>query len=220
MNYILVGHGGHSRVIQEMIESAAPCRIAAYLDDRYQKLVKRGDIYYGPVSAARSVLSHVYCGKLVIAVTDNLTRKSVVKRLNLADDCYTSVISTHAIISPSAEIGAGTVVMPGAIVNAEAKIGKHGIINTASVVEHNCRLSDFAHISSKACLTSGVKVREGVLVGANATVIPDVEIGQWAVVGAGATVTSDVPEFAQALGVPAKVVNKEKGGGFNAYMSF
>ena len=194
--------------------------IAAYLDDRYQKLVKRGDIYYGPVSAARSVLSHVYCGKLVIAVTDNLTRKSVVKRLNLADDCYTSVISTHAIISQSAEIGAGTVVMPGAIVNAEAKIGRHGIINTASVVEHGCRVSDFAHISSKACLTSGVKVREGVLVGANATVIPDVEIGQWAVVGAGATVTSDVPEFAQALGVPAKVVNQEKGGGFNAYMSF
>ena len=219
MNYILVGQDDHSKVVQEMIESTAPNRIAAILDDRYERLFKKGDIYYGPIAAARSVMSHVYCGKLVITVGDNFTRKSVIKRLNLTDDCYTSVISNRAIVSPSAEIGEGTVVMPGAIVNANAKIGKHGIVNTAAVIEHDCRLSDFVHVSSSACVTSGVKVSEGVLIGANATVIPDVEIGRWAVVGAGATVTSDIPEFAQALGVPAKIIKKEKGG-FNARASF
>ncbi len=220
MNYILVGQDGHSKVVREMIESAAPSRIAAYLDDRYEKLFKKGDVYYGPVAAAKSVMSHVYCGKLIIAVGDNLTRKTIVRRLNLADDCYASVISTHAIVSPSAEIGVGTVVMPGAVVNADAKIGKHGIINTASVIEHDCCISDFVHVSPRACLTSGVKAGQGVLIGANSTIIPDVEIGRWAVVGAGATVARDIPEFSQALGVPARVFKKEKGGGFNAKAGF
>lgn len=220
MNYILVGDDGHSKVVKDMIESAAPDRIAAYLDNRYEKLFKKGDIYYGPIAAAKSLLSHVFCARLVITISDNLTRKTVVNQLNLADDCYTSVISKRAIVSPNAEIGVGTVVMPGAIVNAEAKIGKHGIINTASVVEHDCHIDDFVQISPRACLTSGVKVNQGVLVGANATVIPDVEIGRWAVVGAGATVTADVPEFAQALAVPARVYKKEKGGGFNTNASY
>lgn len=211
MNYILVGHGDHCNVVKDMIESVAPDRIAAYLDDRYERLFKKGNIYYGPIAAAQSLMNHVLCARLVITISDNSTRKAVVKRLNLVDDCYASVISNHAVVSPSAEIGAGTVVMPGAILNANARVGKHGIINTSSVVEYDCHIGDFVHVSSRACLTSRVKVNEGALIGASSTVIPDVEIGSWALVGAGATVTSNLPDSAQALVAPARVFKKEKG---------
>lgn len=51
--------------------------------------------------------------------------------------------------------------------------------------------------------------RAGARIGANATILcgePLRTIGRWALVGAQALVASDVPDFALALGAPAKVV--------------
>lgn len=49
-------------------------------------------------------------------------------------------------------------------------------------------------------------VRRGATIGANATVVCGHVIGRYAFVGAGAVVTSDLPDFALALGTPARVV--------------
>ncbi len=49
-------------------------------------------------------------------------------------------------------------------------------------------------------------VRYGATIGANATILPGVTIGEYAMVGAGAVVTKDVPDHAQVVGNPAKIV--------------
>ena len=49
--------------------------------------------------------------------------------------------------------------------------------------------------------------------GAGATILPGVCIGRHAIVGAGSVVTKDVPDYAVAVGNPAKVIkmlDKEK----------
>jgi acetyltransferase-like isoleucine patch superfamily enzyme len=51
-----------------------------------------------------------------------------------------------------------------------------------------------------------VSIGEDCWLGTNVVVLPGVTIGKGAVVGAGAVVTKDVPEYAIALGIPAKVV--------------
>jgi UDP-2-acetamido-3-amino-2,3-dideoxy-glucuronate N-acetyltransferase len=48
-------------------------------------------------------------------------------------------------------------------------------------------------------------VRRGASIGANATVVCGHTIGCYAFVGAGAVVTRDVPDYAIALGVPARI---------------
>ncbi len=45
-----------------------------------------------------------------------------------------------------------------------------------------------------------------VWVGHGATILPGVKIGTGAAIGAGAVVSNDVPDFAVAVGVPAKVI--------------
>jgi acetyltransferase-like isoleucine patch superfamily enzyme len=50
------------------------------------------------------------------------------------------------------------------------------------------------------------RVRRGASIGSNATVLPGVTIGCHALIGAGAVVTKDVPDFAIAVGVPARVI--------------
>ena len=54
--------------------------------------------------------------------------------------------------------------------------------------------------------TKPVKICEGAFIGVNATILPGVTIGRHAVIGAGAVVTQDVPDYATAVGMPAKVV--------------
>ena len=50
------------------------------------------------------------------------------------------------------------------------------------------------------------RVRRGATLGANVTVLPGIEIGRYALVGAGATVTASLPDYALAVGVPARPV--------------
>jgi len=51
-----------------------------------------------------------------------------------------------------------------------------------------------------------IAVAENVWIGAQATVVGDCRIGKGAVIGALAVVTSDIPDFAIAVGNPARVV--------------
>jgi UDP-2-acetamido-3-amino-2,3-dideoxy-glucuronate N-acetyltransferase len=48
-------------------------------------------------------------------------------------------------------------------------------------------------------------VKEGASLGANSTVVCGVTIGRFAFIGAGAVVTKDIPDFALAVGNPARV---------------
>lgn len=48
-------------------------------------------------------------------------------------------------------------------------------------------------------------IEDDVWIGANATILKGVTIGHGAVIGAASVVTSDIPEYAVAVGNPAKV---------------
>ena len=47
-------------------------------------------------------------------------------------------------------------------------------------------------------------VKRGATIGANSTIVCGTTIGKYAVIGAGAVVKTDVPDYAIAVGVPAK----------------
>ena len=51
-----------------------------------------------------------------------------------------------------------------------------------------------------------VLIRESAWIGAGATILPGVCVGRHAVVGACSVVTKDVPDYAVAVGNPAKVI--------------
>lgn len=54
-----------------------------------------------------------------------------------------------------------------------------------------------------------VTIKKNAWIGMNVTICPGVTIGKYAVVGAGAVVTKDIPDYAVAVGVPAKVIKMQ-----------
>ncbi|MFC3884789.1 acetyltransferase [Bacillus songklensis] len=213
MKIVIVGKGGHSKVIKDIILSNKEYKIVAYLDDRYEDVTMIDGMYYGPIMAAQKMIGYFDDLKFVIAIGNNKIRKSIVGQLALSERDYATLIHSKAVISPSAKIGSGTVVMASAVINTDAEIGHHAIINTNAVVEHDNKIGDFVHISPGATLTGSVTVGEGTHIGACAVVIPNVQIEEWSVVGAGATVIHDIPTNCTAVGTPAKIIRKEAIGG-------
>lgn len=174
--------------------------VKAFVDDNPRVTTYKGI----PVVKSSKGLS-----PFIVSIGSNVVRKRIAESLS-ADFCR--VFHPSAVISPSAVIGEGTVVMQGAVIQAEARVGKHCIVNTAATIDHECCLGDYVHLSPRVTLCGNVQVDEGIRIGAGATVIQGVKIGRWCVIGAGSVVTKDIPDGVVAVGTickPIKPINSE-----------
>ncbi|MEH7076826.1 acetyltransferase [Neobacillus drentensis] len=210
MNVVVIGHGGHSKVVSDIIRANKELQFIGYLDNKYERIQLMNNFIYGPVEAANQLKQEYNNLKFVMAIGDNKVRKSVVEKLGYSKSDFITIFHPSAYISPSAKIGHGTVIMPQAVINADVVIGDHCIINSCSVVEHDSRLEDYVHLCPNSTIAGTVEMGEGSCVGSGATIIPNISIGEWTMIGAGATVIDHVPSNCLAMGTPAKVkmINK------------
>lgn len=207
MKILIIGHGGHSKVVKDIILSNEGYEIVGYLDDLYTDKTIIDNLYFGAIKDAWEIINNFNDIKLVIAIGNNKVRKRISGILNQPIEMYATLIHKTAIISPYAHVGNGTVIMPNVVVNADTNIGNHTIINTGSIIEHDNIIDDFVHISPHATLSGSIIIEEGAHIGVSATMIPGVKIGKWSIVGAGSVVINDFPSNCTAAGIPAKVIN-------------
>lgn len=193
---IFYGAGGHAKVVIEAW-MASGGKVTAVYDDNESIKTLLGKSVSGKYQPNKFPDT-----KLLITIGNNKIRKDISSKVGNA---FGKVIHPSTIISPSAKIDDGTVVMAGGILQAETIVGKHVIINTSASIDHDCFIGDFAHIAPGVVLCGDVRIGEGALIGAGSVVLPGVSVGKWAVVGAGSVVTSDIPDLAVAVGVPSKV---------------
>ncbi|RZL43355.1 MAG: acetyltransferase [Pedobacter sp.] len=194
----LFGASGHAKVIIDILRKSE-VEITGLFDDN----PNLNELYSFPVLGK-------YNGQqldkpLIISIGDNKIRQKISEKVKAF---FGKAIYADAIISPSAFIDEGTVVMQGAVIQASAQIGKHVIINTCASVDHDCKIGNFAHISPQSSLCGNVEVGEGTHIGAGATVIPNIKIGKWCKIGAGAVVIRDIPDFVTVVGNPARILKK------------
>lgn len=209
MKIAILGNGGHSKVIQDIIACYSNYEIIAILDDKYEFISKLDDIIYAPLFYINEMIK--WDIKIVIGIGDNRTRRMLARKINIDQSKYLTLIHPTAVISPTAKVGPGTVVMPHALINAGSVIGYHCIVNTGSIIEHHNVIGNYTHICPNATLTGNVVVGDGVEIGASATIIPSINIGHWSLVGAGSTVIKDIPAHSKAVGSPTRLLKSEDG---------
>lgn len=140
----MIGAGGHSKVIQDIVRANGDLTLYAVLDQNMkQKEVVDGVIYAHTDMIDDFVSECKFC----IAIGNNQVRKKLVEEFNIPFEKYIALIHPTAVISPSATVGRGTVVMPNTVINADAVIGNHSIVNSGAIIEHDNRLRDFVHVS-------------------------------------------------------------------------
>jgi len=200
---VIVGGGGHAAVCAEILRSRANVELVGYTDT-----VARPNFelqYLGDDAELPNLIGGV-ANCVFVALGSNHLRRDKIDQIRGLGIRMISAVNPDTIISPNVEIGDGVAIMPGAVVNARTKIGSGVVINTGATVDHDCILGSCAHIGPGVNLAGSVEVGECAFLGVGGCAIPGVKIGQSAIVGAGAAVTSDVPDFATAVGVPARVI--------------
>ena len=81
-----------------------------------------------------------------------------------------------------------------------------------SIETHDHDLGEWGK-GKEISIPSGLKIGEGAFIGLHATILNSCNyIGKYARIGSGAVVTKDIPDYAMAVGVPAKVVKYVKEG--------
>lgn len=201
-NVYLFGASGHGKVVKDILH-ANGVKVEAFVDDNSEL----------NECAGRPVL-HDVKGRspMIVSIGNCRIHKLVVERLIALnkDIEFTTAIHPSAVVSPSAKIGEGTVVMAGAVINADAVIGKHCIVNTGATIDHECVIGDYCHIAPGVNISGDSHIGEGTWVGVGSCVIQCLNIGKWSFIGAGSVVVKDVPDGVVAYGNPCKVIHENE----------
>ncbi|NEW04730.1 acetyltransferase [Paenibacillus sp. SYP-B3998] len=202
---ILIGGGGHGKVVLDVMTAQGVYVLAGVGDDRFSHTFLQHGVPHGPITDMIKLLEYDEFS-LLIAIGSNRSRHAVEQRIGVAKAKYATLIHPKAVIGSGVTVGEGSVIMPGAIINCGAHIGRHCIINTGSIIEHENVIGDFVHLSPTAALGGDVAIEDGAHIGMGAKVIEGRRIGSWSTLGAGAVAITDIPQLCTAVGVPAKPI--------------
>ena len=197
---ILIGNGGHDKVIKDIVKKSESYQLSGYLDDAIVRKSYSNDIFYDNLS---NISNYYRTHHFIIAIGDNNKRQQIVHRFANIKLNYATLIHPTATIGSNVKIDKGSVIMPNTTINADTMIGKHCIINTMSCIEHDNKICDYVHIAPNATLTGNVVINQGAFIGASATIIPNINIGKNVIVGAGSTVIKDIADNHTVYGSPA-----------------
>lgn len=203
MKIIVIGSGGHAKVVIDAIFKEKESSVVGLIDD-FRTI---GETTFnipviGKVEDIGSLSPELYFW--IIAIGDNKGRHQVYSRLFDLGLNYINVVHPTAIIGNSVNIGVGNFIAAGTIINSGTTIGNHCIVNTGAQLDHDNTLQDFVNIAPKAALAGNVTVEKGSYIGMGANIIEKITISRQSIVGAGSVVLRDVTRFKVAYGNPCK----------------
>lgn len=209
---IILGAGGHGRVVLDIIRQSGKFTPIGFLDNNAALHGRRVDGL--PVLGGIDKLSQLSslvepansrCS-VVIAIGDNGVRRMIAETVEAAGLELPPIIHPSAQIATNVTIGRGVVICAGALVCAHSQIGDYAILNTGCIVDHESMIGTAVHICPGVRLAGHVTLESGAFIGIGSTVIQNVRIGFEAIVGAGAVVTCNVDPMTTVVGVPAREI--------------
>lgn len=205
-NLILIGAGGHARSCIDVIEQEGKFKITGIVGLEIEMGLQVNG--YEVIATDKDLSTLVGNAQFALIALGQISspdeRASLYQRASKAGFELASVVSPSAYVSPSAQIGSGTIVMHGAIISAGVKVGNNCIINSRALLEHNTQVLDNCHISTGAILNGGVLVEEGCFIGSGTIVKEGVSIGERSVVGMGSRLRSNLTANSRFLGESLK----------------
>ncbi|MDP3625767.1 MAG: acetyltransferase [Hydrogenophaga sp.] len=192
---VLVGAGGHARVLKALIE-AAGLRLLGVVDPvlAREKAQTWLDL---PVLGDDLSLMNMDAGSIGLVHGIGQTPGSTVRyliynKLYAAGFRFPPLIHPHAWVAPDALLADGVQVMAGAVVQPACRIGENTIVNTRASIDHDGNIGSHVHVAPGAVLCGGITLESGVFIGAGAVLLSNLKVGSGATVAAGSTLSRDL----------------------------
>lgn len=205
---LVVGAGGHSRSVLDLISSIGGYQVIGLLED-FQEVGTRIGAFsvLGKVEDIVQVSVTQRCNLVAVAIGENFHRERVTNKIKqlLPTIGFPRLVHPSAILSQTASLADGVTVFAGAILNTNVAISEGAIINTGSILEHDCQIGSFSSVAPGATLGGNVVLREGSFLGLGSSVLQNRSVGRDSIIGAGSLVNRDIPSQVLAYGNPCVV---------------
>lgn len=139
MNLLILGAGSHGQEVRELAQSLNVFRRTAFLDD-----APEGTEAIGPCASLERYVQEYPVA--IPAVGDRALRMCWLAQLVQIGFVLPVLIHPGAVVSPSADVGYGTVICARATVGAGAVIGRGCIISSGATIDRNVTIPDGVHI--------------------------------------------------------------------------
>lgn len=199
MRLAIFGTGGMGRELADIV------RRSPRLGARYASMVFVVDQPQGSVQDIEVIAPDDLSpdDELCLAIGSSPDRRRLADRF--AGQPMATIISDHALVSPTARIGRGAMICDFAVINNASIIGDHFLANSYAQVSHDCVIDDYVTLSPKASCNGWVHIEDEVSIGAGAVIRNGsagqrLRIGRKAVIGMGAIVPKDVRPETVVLG--------------------
>jgi sugar O-acyltransferase (sialic acid O-acetyltransferase NeuD family) len=189
MEVIIVGAGGHAAEIDEYIaytqkvKGSRELSVIGFLDDNPDnyKAYKHSAPFLGGVGDHKIIKEYGY----IIGIANLRYRRSIVDRFKSHGANFIRFIHCNAYVSPTAEIGEGTLIGPHANIGPNVRIGKYTLINSRCSLGHDTIMGDYNFISPNVCFSGFSSVGDENLFGINSVTIPEIKVGNRNKISAG-----------------------------------
>jgi sugar O-acyltransferase (sialic acid O-acetyltransferase NeuD family) len=208
---VIIGGGGHAKVILSIIRKSTDYNIVGYTDIRdFENLP--GCLFLGQDSVLEKIIQDNprTCAVIGLGMLDRIQSQKRIQLygfLNRLGYELLEIISPDATINEEVSIGNGTVVMDGVIVNTGVQVGCGVILNTNSSVDHDCNIGDFSHIAPGATICGSVNVGNNVFIGAGSVISQGITIAEDSIIGAGSVVINDIEVAGSYAGNPVRKIS-------------
>jgi acetyltransferase EpsM len=199
---ILVGAGMHGRVVRDTCGYAG-VEVAGFLDDFSPPGTAIDDRLIVGSTARLGDPEFIAAHRFIVTIGNNKARRKIANAIRGAGGRLAVAIHPNCSISPTAEIGTGTVLIGANMVFSHVKIGEDVLVDPDATLGADSVIAAGVYICPGVHLGSKVDVGENCFIGLGAVVVPEVRIGVGAIVGAGAVVIRDVPPETLVVGNPA-----------------
>ena len=203
---ILLGGGGHAKVLIDLINTSGQFEISGILDTQLEIGTKVLNV---SVLGDDDLLSGLYSKGIknvciaIGSVKDNARRRILFDKVKQMGFLVPYLLHPQTIISKNVHFSEGVQIMAGVNVQTDSLFKENTIINTGAIIEHDCSIGSHVHICPGAVISGGCTVGDGTFIGAGATIMQEINIGKCVTVAAGAVVVKDVPDRSMVKGVPA-----------------
>lgn len=145
-NLLILGAGGHGRVVKETAEATGFFDKIDFLDDDSEAAIGECKDFQSYVEEYANAF---------VAVGNNQLRYEWLIKLTEAGFNIPTLIHHTAYVSSSATVGEGAVVGAKAAISANVVIGRGCIIGLGALVDHDSQVNECAHINTGAVVKAG-----------------------------------------------------------------
>lgn len=205
---LILGAGGHGRVVLDILLQAGTAQIAGFLDNNTAIHGRRidGIPVLGGIDDLTQHAERAAATNVIIAIGDNGARRGLARQVEAGGLTLVSAVHPSATLASNATIGRNVVICAGSVICAHCQIGDSVILNTGCTIDYQTMVGEGSHVCPGVRIAGRVKIESGAFIGIGATVVPNITLGYECIVGAGSVVIEDVDPLATVVGVPARPI--------------